>query len=253
MKWLIPVLALPILSLGRGVSAQSSFFDDFESFDRERWFVSDGWTNGPHQNCWWSADALDLPGDGALSLRLRETGEADRPYICAEIQTRERFHHGTFEVRMRTDRWSGVNAAFFTYIGPAHDAPHDEIDVEILTRDPGEVALNTFIGGEMRHGETIDLPVPADDGFHDYAFTWEAERIRWFIDGELVHEATGELPTHPQKIYLSHWSTDELSDWMGPFAPPGRDLALEVDWVAWTAPGEGCAFPQSILCTEAAE
>jgi endo-1,3-1,4-beta-glycanase ExoK len=38
---------------------------------------------------------------------------------------------------------------------------------------------------------------------------------------------------------------------MGPFADPGRALKMDVDWVAYTAPGEDCAFDDSVLCTPA--
>jgi endo-1,3-1,4-beta-glycanase ExoK len=239
-------------ALAPAAQAQESFFDDFETLDRDRWYVSDGWTNGPHQNCRWSSEALSVR-DGRLVLSLYPTGDAERPLACGEVQTDERFLHGTFEARLRTDRASGVIAAFFTYIGPVHDRPHDEIDVEVLTRDPGRVEFNTFVDGKMRNGSAAALDPPADGGVRDYAFVWEEDRIRWYVDGTLVHEASGEGLTDAQKIYLSHWSTDVLTDWMGPFEPPERPLEMQVDWVGWTAPGETCRFPQSILCGDGVE
>ena len=36
------------------IQSAPSFVDDFKSFDRSRWYVSDGWNNGSHQNCTWS-------------------------------------------------------------------------------------------------------------------------------------------------------------------------------------------------------
>jgi endo-1,3-1,4-beta-glycanase ExoK len=229
--------------------AQDSFFDDFEQFDKDRWYVSDGWTNGAHQACWWSSRAIDVR-DGNLVLILEASDDPEQPYICGEVQTNARFKHGTFETRFRTDRASGVNAAFFTYIGEVHNRPHDEIDIEVLTRDPGRVEFNTFVDGEMMNGGVATLPEPADEVFVHYAFIWDEERIRWFLDGELVHEAPAEDLTNAQKIYLSHWNTEVLTDWMGRFDDPGRPLEMHVDWVAWTAPGEECQFAQSILCDE---
>lgn len=229
--------------------AQESFFDSFEEFDTSRWFVSDGWTNGPHQNCWWSSRAVQAR-DGQLVLKLQASDDPEQPFICGEVQTRQRFEFGTYETRFRTDRASGVIAAFFTYIGEVHDQPHDEIDIEVLTRDPGRVEFNTFVDGEMLNGHQVDLPAPADEVFHHYAFIWEEDRIRWFLNGVLMHEATENLVEHAQKIYLSHWSTDQLTDWMGEFEDPGRPLEMHIDWVAWTAPGKDCAFPESILCQE---
>jgi endo-1,3-1,4-beta-glycanase ExoK len=189
---------------------------------------------------------------GEVTLQFLPTGRTDRPYLCGEIQTRAVFGYGTYEARFRTDAASGINAAFFTYIGPVHKQPHDEIDFEVLTRNTSQVSVNTYVNAEPRHGANVPLAAPSDAGFLTYSFVWEPARLRWYVDGQVVHEARGDdLPSHPQKIYLSHWGTDTLSDWMGDFADPGRPLNMVIDWVAYTAPGEGCAFAASVLCTTA--
>ncbi len=244
---------LLILAATSGTSAAqgTTFFDGFDTVDPDRWFISDGWSNGDHQNCEWSRDAIATE-PGNVTLQFRATGIAAKPYICGEIQSQATFGYGTFEARFRTDRASGINAAFFTYIGPVHKKPHDEIDFEVLTQDTSSVSLNTYVDGKPRNGTTAALPSPSDSNFHTYSFIWEPSRLRWFIDGVLVHDVTGDdLPSNPQKIFFSHWGTDTLSDWMGPFADPGRALQMNVDWVAYTAPGEDCAFGDSVLCTPA--
>jgi len=225
-----------------------SFFDGFDRFDRARWYVSDGWANGEWQNCTWSSRQLKL-ADGQLTLAFEDRPYKDRDYSCAEVQTHQRFGHGIYEARMRTGAGSGLNAAFFTYIGPADNQPHDEIDFEVLTRDTSQVSLNTYVAGAPRHGTEIAVPGGTEDDFVDYAFIWEEDRIRWYVDGELVHEATGAdtLPSHPQKIFFSLWGSDTLTDWMGPFENPGR-VEMAVDWVAFTELGEDCHFPESIAC-----
>ncbi len=225
-----------------------SFVEQFDAFDPARWYVSDGWSNGDWQNCIWSKRAIRVE-DGHLDLQLAPTGQAEPAQICGEVQTKARFGYGTFEARMRSDAWSGANAAFFTYIGPVHDQPHDEIDVEILTKDTDRVTFNTYVDGEARNGGASDLDVPTDEAFHTYSFIWEPTRLRWFVDGELRHEVEGEgLPVTPQKIYLSHWSTGTLTDWLGEFKTPDQPKSLKVDWVSYTAPGEGCQFDGSVLC-----
>jgi endo-1,3-1,4-beta-glycanase ExoK len=232
-------------------TAGASFLDAFDTFDPARWYISDGWTNGPHQNCWWSKNAIKVQ-PGEVTLQFLPTGQTDRPYLCGEIQTNAVFGYGTYEARFRTDVGSGINAAFFTYIGPVHKQPHDEIDFEVLTRDTSQVSVNTYVNAEPRHGASVPLPEPSEAGFLTYSFVWAPGRLRWYVEGKLVHEVRGnDLPTHPQKIYLSHWGSDTLTNWMGPFADPGRPLNMVVDWVAFTAPGEGCAFAASVLCTDA--
>ncbi|MCU0911625.1 MAG: family 16 glycosylhydrolase [Rhodobacteraceae bacterium] len=246
----LAVLAVP--PAARAVTAGAAFFEPFDRLDPARWYVSDGWTNGDHQNCLWSRKAVQI-ADGVLTLALIPgTGDgadaAAAGHLCGEVQTDRRYGHGTYEARIRTSDVSGLNAAFFTYIGPVHDKPHDEIDVEILTKAPGTVELNTFIGGKMLNGAKVPLDPAADEGFRVYAFEWSPEGIRWFVDGREVHAAEGPLPANPMKIYLSHWSTGTLTDWMGPFAVPEGPVAMEVDWVAFTPLGADCHFPESLLC-----
>ncbi|MEM1274564.1 MAG: family 16 glycosylhydrolase [Pseudomonadota bacterium] len=87
--------------------AGGSFFDDFDEFDQARWFISDGWSNGDWMNCTWSRDAVEVR-NGILRLHLQQ---ADNGLECAEIQSHIQFGFGTYEVRQRTGRGSGVNAA----------------------------------------------------------------------------------------------------------------------------------------------
>ena len=64
--------------------------------------MSDGWSNGAHQNCIWSKDLVRL-SDGVLSLGFEKRKLKDREFACAEIQTKQRFGYGVYEARMKTD------------------------------------------------------------------------------------------------------------------------------------------------------
>jgi len=249
--WLIAAIlamALPETAKAQERAPGLSFYDDLDWLLRTRWLVSDGWTNGAHQNCTWSARAVSEK-EGVLQLAFQPGGAGGPAWLCAEVQSRADYGHGTFEARIRVQAGSGRNAALFTYTGPVHRRPHHEIDVEILTRAPGEAAFNTFVDGKPANGATLPVTPPADAAFHDYAFTSRPGWIGWYIDGVLVHEASGEgLPEMPQRLYLSHWGSETLTDWMGPFDPPDGPRVMEVDWVAFTALGEPCAFAASVLC-----
>jgi endo-1,3-1,4-beta-glycanase ExoK len=227
-----------------------SFVETFDRLDRVRWYVSDGWSNGDHQNCTWSAGQVSV-SDGKLKLGFAEKDYKERAYVCGEVQTNQRFGYGAFEVRMKAVAGSGLNTGFFSYIGPVHKQPHDEIDFEVLGKDPSKVQVNQYVDGKsVGSAKLADVPGGADKGFHDYAFVWEKDRIAWYVDGVLVDEATdpAKLPSHSSKIYLSLWGSDILKSWMGPFADPQGPLAAEVERVAYTAPGDACQFPESIVC-----
>ena len=244
------LVAAPHAARAQDVSSAPSFVDDFKTFDRSRWYVSDGWSNGPHQNCTWSKSLVAL-SDGALTLGFEKRQTKDREYACGEIQTKQRYGYGTYEARMKTDTGSGLNAAFFSYIGPADKQPWDEIDFEVLTKDTSKVQVNSYILGKPKNEKLAEVEGGTDKAFNDYAFIWEKDRLRWYVNGKLVQEVTNpaELPTHPQKIFFSLWGSDTLTSWMGPFSDPGRKVTMQVDRVAFTALGEPCQFPESLACS----
>lgn len=244
------------LTVSPTLAQDAAFFDNFDSLDSARWYVSDGWSNGAFQNCTWSSDQVKVEG-GMLKIGFAPTPKGDRRFRCGEIQTKTAYGYGTYEARLKTPAGSGLNAAFFTYIGKQQGKPHDEIDFEILLRDTGKVDTTTFVNGvsgdgKIGSGQSHALPHASDSDFVTFAFTWEPERLRYYIDGELVRtmDDPKTIPTNPQRVFFSLWGTDTLTDWMGKFAPVQAPIAMEVDWVGFTPLGQSCAFPASILCNE---
>lgn len=226
----------------------TSFVEEFDRLDTARWYVSDGWNNGAYQNCTWSKDAVKAAG-GKLTLSFDARPAGDRQYACGEVQTRKRYGYGTYEVRMKSASGPGLNSAFFSYIGPTDKKPHDEIDFEVLGKDTSRVQVNQYIAGKGGNEKLVAVPGGADSGFNDYAFVWRKDRIAYYLNGTLVHEVTDarKLPTNAQKIFLSLWGTDTLSDWMGRFAFAGP-ATMEVERIAFTAEGGPCQFDGSVAC-----
>ena len=227
----------------------ASFVDDFGDLDRNRWEVSDGWSNGDWTNCTWSRRSVAVR-EGRLLLAFQPDPGKAGAYLCGEIQSKATYGHGTYEVLMKTGRGSGLNAAFFTYIGPVHGRPHHEIDVEVLLRNPSEVSFNTYIDGQTLNGRSVALLDPADEEFIHFAFVWRPDGIAWFVNREKVHETApgAELPSEPQKLYASLWGTDTLSDWMGRFDPTTAPQILQIEFIAYTRLGEPCSFAASLVC-----
>ncbi len=251
MKPYVALIGLTLCAVAgpaKADSAANAFFEPFETMDRGRWYRSDGWSNGEWMNCVWSRDAVRVE-DGHLILEISEGADGLQ---CGEIQSRSEFGYGTFEVRMRTGAGSGLNAAFFTYIGPVHDRTHEEIDVEILLRDPETVTFNSFVDGVPHNGGTAPLTARSDDAFHSYAMHWTPDGITWFVDGRQVHQTALDtpLPEPPQKIYASLWGSDTLIDWMGPFDAASLPVRLEIDWIAFTPLGAACQTEGPTLCVD---
>lgn len=61
--------------------------------------------------------------NGQLTLGFEEAKSGDRNFACGEIQTKGRYRYGTYEARMKAATGSGLNSAFFTYIGPTDKSP----------------------------------------------------------------------------------------------------------------------------------
>lgn len=233
---------------GKGAGGPS-FFDSFDRLDAKRWYVSDGWTNGAHQSCTWLRDNLSASG-GTLRLILRKLPNKHRNHGCAEIRTHARHGYGTYEARMRSAAGSGLNTAMFTYSGPPLTKVHDEVDFEFLGKDPRQVQLNYFVGAKGGNEKMVGIGSDLSAGFNTYAFEWLPGSMRWFINGKLVHSKTGDnLPSVPGQFFFSLWSGASAVDgWLGKFDPAAGPVSAEIDWAAYTRPGERCRFPESITC-----
>ncbi len=213
-------LCLMVLSVGSAHAASFPFTDGAGKLDTKTWYVANGWANGEHQSCEWRAEAITFT-ETVARLRLSDQGGKVRPLGCAEMHTTTLHGYGTYRARLKTAAGSGLNTAFFTYVGPAvHGGEHSEIDFEFLGKNPRTVQLNFFDKGVSQGEKLIDLGFDASADFHDYSFVWAPDRIRWYVDGKLVHEtaAGAHIPGNPGRIYLSLWSgSDKIRDWLGPF------------------------------------
>ena len=81
--------------------------------------------------------------------------------------------------------------------------------------------LNYFTNGIGNHETVVRLGFDASLAYHDYAFTWKSNSIRWYVDGKLVHTETGArgpLPTHPGFLFMNLWTGDStIAPWLGHF------------------------------------
>lgn len=226
-----------------------SFKDEFFHLDKDRWFLSDGWRNGKYQNCLWNADQVTV-ANGKLVIAFNPSSGGQLKYECGEIRTYQSYKYGLFEARIKTSRGSGLNAAFFTYIGPSDNKPHDEIDVEILTKNTNSVSFNTYVSGKPHHGAEKRLQNATHTAFKTYSILWTPNSVHWYVNGQLLHQTSGtkNLPKHPQKIFASLWGSDTKVDWMGEFRPINQPVTMEIDWIAYTSLDDTCQFRESVMC-----
>lgn len=254
----VGALLLSAFCLSPSPSAQTrrpaparSFFEPFDGLDGRRWYISDGWVNGSHQGCTWSRAAVDIK-KGILRLSVLPRANRLRSLVCGEVQALGgAYGYGTYEVRMRAASGSGLNSAIFTYSGPPNTPIHDEIDFEFLGKYQQKVMLNYYVSGFGENVKLQNLQESAFIDFHHYAFVWQPDKVRWYVDGKLIRIADqSPLPSTPGKLYLSLWSGSSVADgWMGRLDETAVPATAEYDWVAYTAPGDRCLFPESITCS----
>jgi hypothetical protein len=156
---------------------------------------------------------------GGVDLVLRAEQSGDRAYTAGSIASGDgpdaRYSFGRFEVVMRAARGSGLISAFFLH----RRDPWQEIDVEVLGRDPTKLLLNVYFnpgeaGAPYNYGYQgtpvlVDLGFDAAAAFHTYAIEWDVDELRWFVDDRLVHRRRAGRPTPipnlPMRLYASLW------------------------------------------------
>ena len=200
---------------------RGSFFADLRRpLDFNQWRVSthknDGqkdYYGGP-----WKLENIVQEPD-RLILKVFAGKDGERPSM-AEMQTREKYHYGRYEVIMRPSAESGVVSTFFTYTGPWSGDPKDEIDIEFVGKRSRTVEYNYWKNARkgVYSRETLDFDFSA--GLNLYAFEWHPDEIVWFVNGEEHYRSprdASRIPSHAGNIFLSAWTGVEgMYDWTGP-------------------------------------
>lgn len=245
MRAVLAILAVALLAAVATACAPEpqpvpAFAERFETIDEERWQVADGWSNGDWTANHWREEQIQIAPHG-IDIVLDAATDGDKAYTSGELQSRETFRYGYFETRMRVPRGSGLVTGFFTYTRDGHERTWEEIDVEILGRDTRSIQLTYFRRGRD-HIVTRPLGFDAASDFHNYGFEWTPDKLRWYVDGTLVHEelgASAPLPRAAQRLYLHLWNTETLTDWLGSIDPDERPWRLSVGCIAFAPRYEG--------------
>jgi endo-1,3-1,4-beta-glycanase ExoK len=186
--------------------------------DHSRWLISDGWSNGDWMSGLWKREQVQETPEGVVFTVQKAEPGAPKPYKNAEMRTKPSFQYGYFETRMRTPKGLGLISGFFTFDLGVGERKWQELDVEILGRDPTKVEMNIHHTGKTET-KTLPLGFDASDGFHTYGIEWRRDRVLWYADGKLIHSTRGKkgvpIPIAPQQIYISLWNSERLYGWAG--------------------------------------
>lgn len=162
-----------------------------------------------------------------------------------EIWSAEAFDNGAGPIEFRTRarlrvHAPGLVAAFFTYNERRRRGRtlSDEIDYEVLSKQPLDRVLATSWNDWGAPGSNYDDGVHHLGGFHDlpgfdwrqwnvYRFRWYADRVEWWVNGELIRVNTSPVPDLAQPIRASLWAGGTTwPDAYDPSLQPTAEAAL---------------------------
>ena len=191
--------------------SKSQYLIDFSKGFGERFFFANNYKNSGPFNCYWTDRAGTLE-DGMMKLSLFK--ENDTIY-GAEYRSHDySFHYGYYAVNMKAADCPGVISSFFTY---THYPVWDEIDIEFLGKNLSQMQFNYYTSGRGKHEYIYNLGFDASKEFHEYGFEWLENSIKWYVDGVMVHEATEDIPSHPQSLMMNLWNCIGHNLWSGRF------------------------------------
>ncbi len=202
-------------SAGENEKWVMSFGDDFDgtTVDESKWRIIEGIPRDPMQGSnyvWYLRENVEV-SQGLLKLVLKNDTMIDRPYdiwikdgmkpfkgnathSSGEINSRESFGFGMYEIRCRIPKSKGLNSAFWMY--GEKDGVNNEIDVFEYWDVKGpfkmmysEKRLSKWhnMTAHYKGGMSIEGYLGADisEGFHTFTCIWDECKIEWWVDGDL--------------------------------------------------------------------
>lgn len=174
-------------------------------------------------------------------------------FYGAELTGKEQFLYGRFEARMKMAATSGsVSSMFLNYdlSWKKGDEPWNEIDIEILGKDPTSWQSNILtreadpsISGLTASEQIHEFGFDATNEFHLYAIIWTPDYVAWEIDSvEVRRVSVGELVgshadadqvkflTEQQSLRFNLWASKTAS-WTGKWAPENLPIEQHIDYV----------------------
>lgn len=181
-------------------------YDEFYSFNQDT-FSRANWSNGYPFYSAWCPEQIVI-NNGFMTLNLEQKTCNNSSYASGEYRTNNTYLYGKYNVKLKASDVNGTVTSFFTYTGAAEGTQHDEIDIEILGKDTTKLQINYWKNG-VEHPVMVDLGFNAAHDFHEYAFEYTQDFIKWYVDGALIYTVQSDgsnLPITPAKIIVNHWA-----------------------------------------------
>ncbi|MDF7798281.1 glycoside hydrolase family 16 protein [Pontiellaceae bacterium B1224] len=197
-----------------------------------------GWGNSELQVYTTSTNNARIENN-QLVIEARETSSGN--YTSARLLTKNKWAwtYGRMEARIKVPYGQGIWPAFWM-LGADYDSvgwPNcGEIDIMEHIGSKPQTVFGTIHGpgysGDDSFGASIKIVPDITDDFHVFTVEWEADSIRWYMDGILYNIAT------PSNVAPDDWVFDHPFFFL-------LNLAVGGQWPGY--PDSTTVFPQQML------
>lgn len=206
--------ALVAMSARAAEAEGTSFHDDFDTFNSNRWI------KGDHQQGLSYLDPANVIVDNNGYLRLRIPAGTTEG---AEIESVDYYGYGTFRTRMKTANAPSSITGFFLYRSPDL---YSEIDIEVYNDGTGKVDFVTYADGQRTHYVGKDFRFDPSADFHNYRIDYNPGSVEFYVDGVLRQTWTDGAPSASMKLLVNTW----FPGWLAGQAPETA-TATRIDWI----------------------
>jgi hypothetical protein len=201
--------------------------------------------------------ATDMPQQGVIEplatdgkvmeIKLDTYSPIDpgNQFLGTDLLTKRDFARAgglTFEARMRlkpTTTGGLVSGAFLYDV--TRNVVRDEIDYELLsnqatgaaTNDPFTNFWNDKPTSDPGNAQFVDVAGLNLTQFQTYKVDWSPQRIKWYVNNQLVRTQTTGVPDDPMKLHFNLWAPDSsfadaFNAALTPAATPGANQTYTV-------------------------
>jgi len=229
-----------------------AFNEEFDGkLDKRKWDTCyhygdpDGCTNYWNSEVQWYLPEQVTTENGRLKLEIERKQFVSQTrgtfaYRSGMVTTRPgyAFQYGYVEIAADYPTGQGLWPALWM-LPAASDSP--EIDImEVISREPDKVNFNVHFsdalaiteGGQRRTSGPGSADLPGlSSGMHTFGVDWRADRIDWYVDGQLHHSFTDRSRIPHEPMYLIA-NVASGGSWAG--SPDGTTplpATMEIDYV----------------------
>lgn len=238
--------------------------DDFSEsvLDPTKWVIDTGAAPGTIAgvNTGTFATANVVMGNGALALKLTQSGAAPVISIGGEVRSINTFGYGTYiwnarEASVATtptgagSTVSGQVSGLFNYFqNNGLTAPNfTEDDFEVEGQHPTQLELTTWTSSSPPvNTETNSTQTGMDTAFHQYKYVWQPGVLNYSFDGGAISTHNTNVPTSPAFVIMNLWGTNSTSE--GGLATVGTTRWMYINGFSFTplsatlAPNASCTY-----------